>query len=135
VIVVDYYFDYINVDHLKDTRSKTVINKLKHQFARHGIPDTLVSDNGPQYSSDEFKTFTSAWQIEYVTLPHCYPQSSGKAESAVKITKNILRKAKHSGTDPYLSLDHRSKPAESTCSSLTQRLMSRRTKTLLPPLY
>ena len=88
-------------------------SRLKHQFARHGIQETLVYDNDPQYSLEKFKMFTSAKQIEHVVSSSGYVQSNGKVESAVKIIKNILQKLKHSGTDPYLSLlDHRNTPTE-----------------------
>lgn len=52
IILVDYYSKYIEVDELKDLRSISTIGALKAQFARHGIPFTLQSDGGPQYSSE-----------------------------------------------------------------------------------
>ena len=53
-------------------------------------------------------------------------------ESAVKMAKNLFRKAREDKADPYLAmLDHRNTPAKGLLS-LAQNLMSRRTKTLLP---
>ena len=46
VLVVDYYSNYPEVEHLPDTRSGTVINKLKAILARHGKCLKFVSDNG-----------------------------------------------------------------------------------------
>ena len=40
---------------IRDERSITVINSIKSIFARHGIPENVISDNGRQYTSDEFK--------------------------------------------------------------------------------
>ena len=54
---VDYMSNFWEVDHLQNTEAKTVITKLKHHFARHGIPDQVVTDNGPQFSSRDFSTF------------------------------------------------------------------------------
>ncbi|KAK3731331.1 hypothetical protein QZH41_004089 [Actinostola sp. cb2023] len=54
IVVVDYYSRYWEVSSLHNTTSTSVIEKLKQFFARHGIPETLKSDNGPQYSSAEF---------------------------------------------------------------------------------
>ena len=72
----------------------------------------------------------------YVQLVHSapgYPQSNGKAESAVKTAKRLLYKAKASGQDPYFALlDHRNTPSQGLDSSPAQRLLSRRTRTLLP---
>ena len=60
-------------------------------------------------------------------------KANGKAESAVKTCKQIMRKCIDSGSDPFLAiLDHRNTPSQGLLPSPAQRLMSRRTKTLLP---
>lgn len=51
---VDYYSNFWEVDYLPDTKSNTVIRKLMTHFARQGIPDIVISDNGPQFASLEF---------------------------------------------------------------------------------
>ncbi|KAL2104348.1 hypothetical protein ACEWY4_001216 [Coilia grayii] len=63
ILVVDYYSKFIEVNKLKDTRSRTVIETLKAQFGRHGIPATMRTDNGPQYSSKEFREFCKSYNI------------------------------------------------------------------------
>lgn len=133
LVTVDYYSNFFEVDHLPDTRSLTVVNVLRTQFARYGIPTTVISDNGPQFSSTEFKRFASEWQFEHITSSPAYPQSNGKAEQAVKTAKRLMRLAKESRSDPYLALlDFRNTPTQSMDSSPSQRLMGRRTQTLLP---
>ena len=47
VIVVDYTSKYFEISLLPNTLSETVINHTKSIFARHGIPETVISDNGP----------------------------------------------------------------------------------------
>ena len=61
LITVDYYSNFWEIDYLSDTKSTTVIRKLKTHFARQGIPDIVISDNGPQYSSHEFQRFSDRW--------------------------------------------------------------------------
>lgn len=62
-----------------------------------------------------------------------YPQSNRKAESAVKVAKMLMRKAKAARQNPYLAmLDHRNTPTQGLNTSPAQRLLSRRTRTLLP---
>ncbi|KAK3539520.1 hypothetical protein QTP70_009498 [Hemibagrus guttatus] len=130
---VDYFSNFWEIDRLPDTSSSTVIHKLKAHFARHGIPYTVISDNGPQYSSQEFKQFSTVWEFRHVTLSPAYPQSNGNSESAVKTAKQLMGKAKRAKTDPYLAiLEHRNTPSQGFSASPAQRLMSRRTKTLLP---
>ncbi|XP_021348084.1 uncharacterized protein K02A2.6-like [Mizuhopecten yessoensis] len=126
--------DYIEqCDYLQDTTSKTVIRALRSQFARHGIPDILCSDNGPQFSSDEFRRFSKEWEFDHVTSSPGYAQSNGKSEQAVKTAKRLMKLAKTSHKDPFLALlDFRNTPSQGMDSSPVQRLMNRRTKTLMP---
>ena len=49
------------------TSSKSVINALKTVFSHHGIPETLVSDIGAQYSSVEFAKFAAAYEFTHIT--------------------------------------------------------------------
>lgn len=51
LLTVDYYSDYFEIDSLTTTTVEVVINKIRCQFARHGIPEELVSDNDPQFTS------------------------------------------------------------------------------------
>ena len=132
-MTVDYYSDFWEVDYLADTGAQTIIGKLKAHCARHGIPDTIVSDNGPQYSCHAFARFCESWDITHMTSSPYNSKANGKAESAVKTCKQIMRKCIDSGSDPLLAiLDHRNTPSQGLLSSRAQRLMSRRTKTLLP---
>ena len=113
--------------------SRAVISKLKQHFARRGIPNTVVSDNGPQFDSDEFHRFACEWEFDHVTSSPGHAQSNGLAESAVKTVKRLIRKAHEDGRDPWLALlDHRNTSTECMRSSPAQRLMSRRTRMLLP---
>ena len=71
--------------------------------------------------------------FEHVTSSPHYPQSNGKAESAVKTAKMLLWKAKVDGSDPLKAiLEWRNTPTKGLKSSPVQRLMSRRTNKLLP---
>ena len=57
ILQVDYYSKFFEVSMLKDIKSLTVIKCLRQNFARHGIPEKLVSVNGPEYSSYKFQAF------------------------------------------------------------------------------
>ena len=88
----------------------------------------VVSDNGPQYTSEAFARFAKAWDFEHVTSSLGNSQANGKAESAVKTAKRILTKTKKAGSDPYIALlDHRNTPTQGLSTSPSQRLMNRRT--------
>lgn len=67
LLCVDYFSKYIEVKRLRDTTSCGVIREMKSIFARHGIADIIVSDNGPQYASAEFSSFAEEWGFKHVT--------------------------------------------------------------------
>lgn len=129
ILVVDYYSKFIEVDKLKDTRSRTVIETLKAQFGRHGIPATMRTGNAPQYSSKQFREFCKNHRIQHVTSPHT-PHSNGEAaERAVQTVQRLWRKA----PDKHLALlDYRTTPLESGGLSPAQLLMGRRPRKNLP---
>lgn len=136
LVTVDYFSGFWEIDYLPDTLSKTVINKLKGHFARNGIPDICMTDNGPQFSSHDYKKFANTYKFSHVTSSPGYPQSNGRVENAVKMAKSIITKAKKANTDPYLGLlAYRNTPTQHLNSSPAQRLFSRRTKTLLPTTH
>ena len=64
----------IEIDPLKDNTAREVIHTLKRQFSRHGIPNTLMSDNGPPFNSNEFQQFATNYDMEHVTSSPHYPQ-------------------------------------------------------------
>ena len=133
IVLVDYYSDFVEVSPLKEITASAIIKFMKVQFSRHGIPDVLVSDNGPQFANREFAEFAKNWEFQHVTSSPYHPKSNGKAESAVKVVKRLFKKALKDNKDPWLSLlDYRNTPTAGIQSSPVQRLMSRRTKTLVP---
>ena len=61
VIVVDYTSKFFEISRLPNTEASTVINHTKAIFSRYGIPRDIVSDNGPQFTSYEYKNFSEQW--------------------------------------------------------------------------
>ena len=78
----------------KTTKLHEVIRALKAIFARHGIPEEVRSDNGPQYTSPDFTHFAKEWGFKHTTSSPSFPQSNGEAERAVETTKSLLKKEK-----------------------------------------
>jgi hypothetical protein len=132
LLIVDYYSHYFEYAKLSNTTSSVVIKQMKQWFARHGIPEKLVSDGASYYTSQQFKDFAITWDFTHIfSSPH-YPQSNGLAESYVKIVKMILKKSKQSGKDPAMAvLEYRATPLNIGYSP-AELLMGRKIRSFLP---
>ncbi|KAJ7997987.1 hypothetical protein DPEC_G00126320 [Dallia pectoralis] len=96
-------------------------------------PHDMGSRPWAKYTSQEFRHFSQKWGFEHRTSSPGYPRSNGKTESAVKTAKRLMLKAAAARQDPYMAmLDHRNTPGQGLDTSPAQRLLSRRTRTLLP---
>ena len=129
LLVVDYFSRYPEVIKLSSTTSNQVIAALKTIFARHGIPETVRSDNGPQYSSQEFAMFASSYGFSHVTSSPRYPQSNGQVERMVQTIKRMLMKS----PDPHIAvLSYRATPHPWCGYSPAELCMGRRIRTAVP---
>ena len=89
---------------MSSTTSTRVTTVLKAWFSRHGIPVTVISDNGPPFNSEDFKTFSKEWDFQHVTSSPYHAQSNGRVENAVKTCKSLLTKARADKRDNLLAL-------------------------------
>ena len=128
LLIVDYYSRYIEIALLNRPSAAEVITHMKSIFARHGIPELVMSDNGSQYTSEAFLEFSQEYQFQHVTSSPLYPQSNGEAERAVKTIKMLLKKE----SDPYLALQsYRATPLQIGFSP-SELLMGRTLRTTVP---
>ena len=129
IIVVDYFSRYPEVIQLSSTTSSGIITAMKTIFSRHGIPRTLVSDNGPQFTSSEMKQFASAYGFQQVTTSPYHPQSNGLVERMVQTVKKLISNT----DDPCLTLlSYRATPLPWCNLSPAELLMGRRVRTDIP---
>ncbi|XP_064482547.1 uncharacterized protein K02A2.6-like [Ornithodoros turicata] len=131
LLVTDYYSRYPELAPLTNLTSSAVIDHLKSIFARHGTPEVLISDNGPQFRrlvGSDFATFAKEWSFEHRTSSPRFPQSNGFVEAAVRVIKLSLKKS----DDAYKALQsYRATPLGNGFSP-AQLLMGRRLRTSLP---
>ena len=90
LVTVDHYSDFYEIDRLPTIQSSAVIQVTKKHFGRYGVPHTLITDNGTQFTSDLFKTFANNYKFHHITSSPYWSQSNGRAEAAVKSAKHIL---------------------------------------------
>ena len=92
VIVVNYFSFFIYERPLSDMTSDAVILALKTIFSEAGVPTILISDNGRQYCSEEFKEFSLQWSFVHKTASPYYPKGNAHAERAVSVVKEVYTK-------------------------------------------
>ena len=74
--------------------STVTIEKLRAMFATHGLPETLVSDNGSVFVRVEFQEFLRRNGIKHIRTAPYHPASNGLAERAMQTFKNGMKKAR-----------------------------------------
>lgn len=133
LLLVDYYTKYVELEELHhNTTSHNTIRILKNIFARHGVPNVVVTDGGPQFSSDLFKEFSNKWNFCHQITSPLYPQSNGMAERHIQTIKNMMRKVLEDHKElPLALLQYRNTPLIEGCSP-AQLLMSRQLRANLP---
>jgi transposase InsO family protein len=134
ILICDYYSKFPIVIQIRGrATSDIVVNLIKHIFAEQGIPETVVSDNGPQYDSHVFKQFAENWGFSHITSSPKFPQSNGFIERQVQSVKHTLSKAKSAGDDPEMALlILRSTPVDCHLPSPSELLNSRKIRANLP---
>lgn len=89
---------------MKSATSETTVDALRVIFTRFGLPRTVVTNNGTQFTSDFFRDFMDRNQIQHLTTsPYHHPQSNGLAERAVRTVKEGLKKMRQGKLQTRLS--------------------------------
>jgi len=99
-------------------------------FSRFGISEILITDNGPQFDSQEMKQFAESYEFKHTTTSPYYPQANGLAERMVKTAKKKL--LEHSGDPHKALLNYRATPLPWCGPSPAELLMGRKIRTDIP---
>ena len=143
LIVIDAFSKYLWTFIMgKDTTTPRLLRQLDSIFADRGLPTTVVSDNGPQFTSHSFKEHMKAKNIKHVLTPPYHPASNGLAEVAVGIVKSALCKMDASAHIPTLQetittilFTHRQTPTTSTGRTPFEMMDLNRVKTPMSLLH
>ncbi len=91
VVLVDYLTKWVEAEPTGNIESEDIIQFLMKVFSRHGIPEILITDNGPQFRSDKIKSFLDLYGV-YVHFTAVYhPESNGEVENRNKEIGKYLR--------------------------------------------
>ena len=106
IVVVDAFSNWVEVFPMKSTTSTALIGVMKQLITRYGIPIVFVSDNGPQFTSEEFTEWMKKRGVDVRNSPPYWPQANGLAEGYVNRVKGGLKRG---SLEDWL-IQHRSTP-------------------------
>ena len=105
-LVVDAHSKWPEIFEMSVTTSTKTIGVLRHLFAQFGLPQQLVSDNGPQFTSDEFQRFMRSNGIKHIRTSPYHPASNGAAERFVRTFKQVMKAGQRDGLTPQHRLQN-----------------------------
>ena len=80
LVIVDYYSRFYEVEVMQSTTAEKIIDRLADTFCRHGLPNTIKSDNGPQFKSNEFREYCEQHNIIHQKVTAKWAQANGEVE-------------------------------------------------------
>ena len=93
IVATDYFTKWVEAEPLANIRDKDSIKFVwKNIITRFGIPKTIVSDNGTQFTTKPFMKYCSELGIRNVYSSPAYPQSNGQAEASNKTVLDGIKK-------------------------------------------
>ena len=130
IAVVDYRSKFVFVKGFKQCPSASqVIKYLKVLFSEHGIPEVVVSDNGPQFR-EEFKMFAESYGFTHSPASPYWPKGNGQIERAIQTIKNILKKNQQKQAEALL--EWRNTPMEEGLPSPSELFFGRKIRGNIP---
>ena len=139
LVVVDHYSRYYEVAVVRTITSEKTIECLETIFARHGLPEVLVSDNGPNLVSEKFEAFLKENGIKHRRVTTRWAQANGEVERQNRSILKRLQLAHAEGKDwrrelvRYMAV-YRTTPHQTTGQTPAFLLMGRHPRTKLPEL-
>ena len=137
LVVIDAHSKWIEAFAMTSATATTTIRKLRQIFSQFGIPEVIVSDNGPQFTAEEFKCFCRRNGIHHTPVAPYHPSSNGLAERAVQVVKQGLKKLSTGTMQDRLSrflFQYRLTPHSTTGISPAEMLVGRRIRSRLDTL-
>lgn len=132
IIISDYYSRFPIVRKLSSGTSEDVIEVVKETFSLFGVPQEIISDNGPCYLS-KFDKFCHMWGVKHTRSSPRFPKSNGFIERQIGYLKPILRKCIKGGEDIHMALlNVRATPLDCVLPSPAELIFGRPIPTALP---
>ncbi|XP_062538889.1 uncharacterized protein K02A2.6-like [Armigeres subalbatus] len=139
LVVVDYYSRFLTVIEMKTTNASKTIEALERIFREHTYPESVRTDNGPPFASEEFTNYCIRKNIRLVRAIPYWPQMNGLVERQNQGILRALRIARSLKEDWRKAVDeyvyaYNTSPHSVTGKSPMELLTGRPVKDLLPSL-
>ena len=136
LVVVDAHSKWPEVIEMATTTASKTIEELRKLFATYGLPEQVVSDNGPQFTSEEFIDFMKKNHIKSIRSTPYHPSTNGLVERFVQTLKRALRTSEASGRSVQHRLanflmSYRSSPHTTTNRTPCELFLKREIRTRL----
>jgi hypothetical protein len=134
LLVVDAHSKWPIIQEMKSTTTEKTVKVLQNLFCCYGIPEQLVTDNGPQFIADQFASFMRRQGIRHFRSAPFHPATNGAVERLVKTFKQRMKIGKLEGENSKVTLQnflqsYRATPHSTTGTSPAELFLKRRIRT------
>lgn len=134
LIIVDAYSKWSEVIEMSSTTAAKTITVLRQVFSSYDLPEQIVSDNSPQFSSSEFSEFAKLNGIKHILISPYHPLSNGEDERFIHTFKEAMKAGQNDGMTmshqlACFLLTYHTTPHSTTGVSPCELMMSRQLRT------
>jgi transposase InsO family protein len=112
LVAVDKFTKWVEAAPVTTQDSTAAINFIKLIVFRFGVPHSIITDNGMNFTSKEFKSYCESMGIKLKFASVAHPKTNGQVEKANDLICNgikkrlpaPLEKAKHAWVDELPSM-------------------------------
>ncbi|XP_037924372.1 uncharacterized protein K02A2.6-like [Hermetia illucens] len=139
IVLLDALSKWVEADVLYAATTRTLCEFLEEKFITFGYPEIIVSDNGSQFTSEEFRNYCQSHGIKHVTSSPYHPKTNGLAERFVRTFKERMKASEYDGLSQRQRLrtflfTYRNTPHSFTGKAPSEFLLGRRLRTLFDNL-
>ena len=88
--MIDAFSKWPEIHEMKATTAEATIFKLKQIFAAHGLPERIISDNGPQFTASQYEEFCRFRGIVHSSIAPYHPRLNGEVERLMETFKTSI---------------------------------------------
>ena len=104
LITTKYFSKWVEAEAFSSIKDKDVVQFVwKNIICQFGIPQSIVTNNRPQFDSRVYKNFSNELKVKNLYSTPWYPQSNGQAKSSNKTLLTTLKKRLHSTKGKWIN--------------------------------